>query len=1153
MRSSRPRPKAPGRWGAALAVLIGALLISATSAHAAAPLSWSAPSGPSGPLTAPTGAVAISCPSSGLCVAVDGAGDAIVSTDPTAATPQWSLANIDGSRRLDGVSCASSTLCVAVDSEGAVLVSTQPTQPGSWTRTEVDASHPLSGVSCASSTLCVAVDGEGGALVSSEPAAQSPAAWSRYAIDSKNALSGVSCVGSELCVAVDQAGNALASANPAGGAGAWTVHRIGYGAALKAVSCTAGGLCVALDSEGRALTSIDPAAPDAAEPLALGPTWSVTRIDSSSSLSSLSCAASGLCVAVTEQGRALASDAPSATPPGWSASTVANAEPGLAVDGIACLPEGFCVAAALSTTGAPEMFTGSVPAPAAVTGAASGLTETTATISGTVNPGDAILGACSFQYGTTTAYGQTVPCAALPPSLDAAEPVSAQLTGLSPGVAYHYRLSAQNGPGSALGADMTFTTPSKIKLLSPHPQIAGIPAVGSLLTCESGLPKDVSGTLSYQWLRNLRPISYAKGRTYLVRDTDSGHHLQCRITATNAAGSVTRTSKFVTIPRGGVPIAAGETVVGGARVKRNDRIQIPVSCSQEAIEGCTIQMALTVAETTRGSKIVAVAASRRPHGGDAHHPRRGGAAHAAAVSSHRARHGHPPRAKLRHLSVTIARKRVGIPTGATRVLTLTVNRAGRMLFAQRRGKRIPALLTVSGTVIGVIEAKLRRERIFMRVPPAPHHHRHSARRRSGAHPHGARAHSGRAHSARAHSARAHAAASSAATDGQRRAAALLSPTPYMGWDTYFALGGTFSETTVLMQASEMIKLGLVHLGYRYVWLDAGWWHGTRNSHGQITVSKAQWPHGIRWLAETLHAAGMRLGVYTDAGQSGCGGAGQGSYGHYNQDANTFASWGVDAVKVDFCGGSRMHLNPRSAYTAFHEAIVHDRPHRGMLLEVCNFLQPNQLGGGLPHYGESAFTSYRFGSQVATSWRTDTDIGRPGSVPFANVLRNLYADAAHPEAAAPGHWNEPDYLGPGEGMTAAQFRTQFSMWAILAAPLMISANLQQLAPEELEALTNQEVIAVDQDPAGVQGRLISAAGAGEVWVKPLADGSRAVALLNTGPTPIPIETSAAAIGMPAAPSYTLRNLWTHTSSATTQAISAGVPGYSTVLLRVNAEG
>jgi alpha-galactosidase len=386
---------------------------------------------------------------------------------------------------------------------------------------------------------------------------------------------------------------------------------------------------------------------------------------------------------------------------------------------------------------------------------------------------------------------------------------------------------------------------------------------------------------------------------------------------------------------------------------------------------------------------------------------------------------------------------------------------------------------------------------------------------------------------------------------QRTTAGVLAATPYMGWDTYLAFGGQYSEATVLRQASELISLGLERRGFRYVWLDVGWWHGTRAQDGEITVNPSQWPHGLSWLTRTLHAAGFLVGLYTDAGPNGCGGAGEGSYGHYQQDVDTFAAWGFDAVKVDFCGGAEYHLDPATAYAAFHAAIAANSSHRPMLLSICDYLQPEQYGEGRPLLEESAFASYSFGPSVGNSWRTDTDVGSPGDVSFTDVLRNMDADAAAPQAAGPGHWNDPDYLAPGQGMSASQFRTQLSMWAMLAAPLMVSDDLTKIGAASLAALENTEVIAIDQDPAGVQGTLLSTSGSAQVWVKPLIDGSRAVALLNRGSSPTHIETSASAVGLASAPSYAVRNLWTHDVSSTGGAISSEVPGDSTVLLRVSA--
>jgi alpha-galactosidase len=381
-----------------------------------------------------------------------------------------------------------------------------------------------------------------------------------------------------------------------------------------------------------------------------------------------------------------------------------------------------------------------------------------------------------------------------------------------------------------------------------------------------------------------------------------------------------------------------------------------------------------------------------------------------------------------------------------------------------------------------------------------------------------------------------------------------SATPYMGWDVYLA-GLAFSgETTILQQADKLKTSGLEADGYRLIWLDAGWWQGQRSASGAIVVSPTQWPHGIAWLASVLHANGFELGVYTDAGAIGCGPPAAGSYGHYQQDVNTFASWGVDAIKVDWCGGAAQHLTPSVQYGQIHQAILNDSPHRPMLLNICNFLQPFQ-GPTNPSFAVSAFSSYSFGPSDGNSWRTDTDVGVPGNVPFGSVLRNMDADATEEAAAGPGHWNDPDYLAPDQGMNNTQFQTQMSMWAMLAAPFMFSDNLTTMTSAALKDLSNKQVIAVDQDPAGVQGWQVpgTASGNGEIWTRPLLNGSYAVALMNRGSPAMPLATTAAAAGLPAAKSYSVVNLWTGAKSTTTGALAATVASDATVLLAVKALG
>jgi alpha-galactosidase len=387
-------------------------------------------------------------------------------------------------------------------------------------------------------------------------------------------------------------------------------------------------------------------------------------------------------------------------------------------------------------------------------------------------------------------------------------------------------------------------------------------------------------------------------------------------------------------------------------------------------------------------------------------------------------------------------------------------------------------------------------------------------------------------------------------------------TPYMGWNTYYGVGGVFDEQTILSVARTLIDRGLARAGYRIVWLDYGWASGKRNRAGEIVVSHRQWPHGLAWLTAWLHKRGLLAGIYTDAGTSGCDGEGLGSRGHYQEDANQFAAWGFDAVKVDFCGAGQEGLSPQPAYAEFARALANNSSHRFMIVNVCNFWVPGQIDGTRPSYADSSYANYRWAPDIAQSWRTDTDIGFTGDIQFANVLRNLDADAAHPRAAGPGGWNDPDYLGPGLGMTAAEAQAQLSMWAIVAAPLILGSDPRKLSPATIAMLENPGVIAVDQDPLGIQGTQVAGGderthapgphAAGEVWVKPLVGGARAVALLNPAADAVRIATSAREIGLAPGGNYRVENLWTGATSTTKGSIGAVVPAHSALLYRVGSQ-
>lgn len=369
----------------------------------------------------------------------------------------------------------------------------------------------------------------------------------------------------------------------------------------------------------------------------------------------------------------------------------------------------------------------------------------------------------------------------------------------------------------------------------------------------------------------------------------------------------------------------------------------------------------------------------------------------------------------------------------------------------------------------------------------------------------------------------------------------LARTPYMGWNTYFGVGGapqgTLTEQAVEQAADALVATGLRDAGYRIVWLDGGWFSGERDADGNQVGNRTRFPDGMKAVADYIHSKGMLAGIYTDAGTNGCGGPGLGSYGHYQQDADQFAAWGYDAVKIDFCGGHQQGLVPKDAYTQFSDAIQHNSSHRPMIINLCN-------------PGAGRFDTWSYAPPIANSWRTDADIGTFHNIPWSRVVRNLDSDAAHPEAAGPGHWNDPDYLGPDMGMTATEGQAQFDMWAMLSAPLIIGTDVRTLSQPTIDMLSNPEVIAIDQDTTGGQGTLLSGAGAEQqVWVKTLANGERAVALFNRGDSAQLISTTAAALGLPAAPAYSLRDVVRHHTTSTSGRIAADVPSHGAVLFRV----
>jgi hypothetical protein len=284
----------------------------------------------------------------------------------------------------------------------------------------------------------------------------------------------------------------------------------------------------------------------------------------------------------------------------------------------------------------------------------------------------------------STAYGQSAPCEPLPAATGGPQAVNAPITGLSPNRTYHYRLHAASPTGGAVSADATFTTAvsTQVPLVYPHPSISGTPAAGQRLTCHTGVPSGATAQLSYLWLRDLRPIPSATGSTYVVKFADTGHHLQCQVSATNAGGSATAKSAFVTVPVQAVPASTGETVVGRAHA-RGPRVIVPVICSPLALSGCRLTLRVTAVESIRSGRIVAITARA---------PRLRPSAHAGG---------------LRRITLTFGVARARLARGQHGTVSLLLNATGRRLLASRH--RLAVRLTLSGTVIGVIESALRQQ------------------------------------------------------------------------------------------------------------------------------------------------------------------------------------------------------------------------------------------------------------------------------------------------------------------------------------------------------------------------------------------------------------------------------------------------------------
>jgi alpha-galactosidase len=357
----------------------------------------------------------------------------------------------------------------------------------------------------------------------------------------------------------------------------------------------------------------------------------------------------------------------------------------------------------------------------------------------------------------------------------------------------------------------------------------------------------------------------------------------------------------------------------------------------------------------------------------------------------------------------------------------------------------------------------------------------------------------------------------------------LARTPPMGWSSWNHFEEAVDDRTVRETADAMVSTGMAAAGYVYVNIDDTWEGDKRDSKGNLTTNR-KFPD-MKALSAYVHGKGLKLGVYTSPGFVTCGGY-IASLGHEEQDMRSLAEWGVDYVKVDWCSSSRIYPDTelRQVYQKMGEALEHcGRP---IVFSLCEYGM-----GDVWRWGASVSGNlWRTNGDIHDSWKSMADIG------FEQGKLAPYA--------GPGHWNDPDMLEVGNGgMTDTEYRTHFSLWCMLAAPLIAGNDLRSMSDETRDILTNREVIAVDQDALGRQGSRLFAQGDIEVWSKPLSGGRQAVGIFNRGAAGTTASVTWRQIDRGSKPSG-VRDLWKHRDLTVADVgVSAEVPSHGVVMLLV----
>lgn len=362
----------------------------------------------------------------------------------------------------------------------------------------------------------------------------------------------------------------------------------------------------------------------------------------------------------------------------------------------------------------------------------------------------------------------------------------------------------------------------------------------------------------------------------------------------------------------------------------------------------------------------------------------------------------------------------------------------------------------------------------------------------------------------------------------------LAKTPPMGWNSWNKFACNVSEDLIRQAADALVSTGMKDAGYQYVVID-DCWQVSRDKEGNIVPDPQHFPSGMKKLADYIHAKGLKFGIYSDAGTGTCQNR-PGSRGYEYQDARQYAAWGVDYLKYDWCNHSTQ--NSEASYSLMTDALA--KSGRPIVFSLCEW------GSTKPWlWAKDVGNLWRTTGDIVPKWKTNEKEDGLGVVDILDLQNGLQT------YAGPGHWNDPDMLEVGNpGMSPTEYRSHFIMWCILAAPLMAGNDIMHMTSDTRDILTNKEMIAVDQDPLGIQGHRVWKDGDQEVWSKQLSDGSRAVALLNRGGSEQKITANWTDIGYPQSLSAQVRDIWNHKDlGAKMGSFSANVPSHGVVVIKV----